>query len=290
MKKIASNIKNNEETTSSDAIKYFLYHSTNESGKTLNRNEVMVDTLKDFGETLLHQIVPGEEQYKIATNKCLDTIDIYGVGIGLLYVLKSVHSMMDAQLVEGLEHLFLDMVKANLMDRIDIHTALNRYEDILEKCKILEKYNKHFENHVLKEGPLIPLVLEEKIESISAKSLSISPKEMGQILEEDPEALEPETSVKGTGKGTGRKTLGKRVRMESSRKLSSIREPSLVDQQSRKKTRKLVIRTIECPEGKEVNPITRRCVNKCKPGEIRNERFECRRTQRKWKRIKDPTN
>ena len=123
----------------------------------------------------------------------------------------------------------------------------------------------------MSDGPIIPLVLEKKIESIKTSSVSISPQKMSQILEEDPEALEPETSAQQT---MGRKT--------SSIKLSGIREPSLIDQQSKKKTRKLVIRTIDCPEGKEVNPITRRCVNKCKPGEIRNERFECRRTQRKW--------
>jgi hypothetical protein len=237
----------------------------------LNREKITANTIKSFGETILHQIVPGDAQYKIVLNKCIDTIDIYGVGLGLLFVLKMLYSAMDATLVGELEPLLLDMVNANVMDRVDINTALNRYEGILEKCGILKKYNKHFENHVLTEGPPIPPVLEKNIESIKASSVSISPQEMDQILEENPEALEPETSI--------HKTTGKRVRIRSA---IAIVQPSVAEQPSRKKTRKLVIRPNECPEGKELNPITRRCVNKCKVGEIRNERFECRRTQRKW--------
>jgi serine/threonine protein kinase len=283
IKNVAKNLKG--ETDSPvyrdcvSAVKYFLYHSTNVSGELLNREKITETTLKSFGETILHQIVPGDAQYKTVLNKCIDTIDIYGVGLGLLFVLKMLHASMDTTLVGELEPLLLDMVNANLMDRVDINTALNRYEGILEKCGILKKYNKHFENHALTEGPPIPAVLEKNIESIKASSVSISPQEMKQILEEDPEALEPETSMQRT------KTLGKRVRIRSasaSKEPSELKQPSIIGEPSRKKTRKLVIRTGECPEGKDLNPITRRCVNKCKEGEIRNERFECRKTQRKW--------
>jgi serine/threonine protein kinase len=39
-----------------------------------------------------------------------------------------------------------------------------------------------------------------------------------------------------------------------------------------------------CPEGKELNPRTNRCVQKCKPGHSRNEKFQCRSSKSK-KRI-----
>ena len=32
-----------------------------------------------------------------------------------------------------------------------------------------------------------------------------------------------------------------------------------------------------CPDGKEVNPVTKRCVNVCKPGFSRNEKFQCKK-------------
>lgn len=38
---------------------------------------------------------------------------------------------------------------------------------------------------------------------------------------------------------------------------------------------------IACPETKERNPKTKRCVNKCQDGFIRNSRFQCRKTQKK---------
>jgi len=269
---IATKLKKGKENDAVDAVKYFLYHSSNDSGELLNRGKMTETVLKGFGETLLYQMVPGDAEYVKVVNKCIDTIDVYGVGLGLLFVLKTLYKEMDAALVGELEPLLLDMVNANVMDRVDVTTALNRYEGILDKCGILKKYNKHFENHVLNEGPPIPPVLEKKIASIQASNVSISPQEMDQILEEDPEALEPEQV----------KTLGKRKVSASKERTSREPSASMIGEPTRKKTRKLVIRPSECPEGKELNPITRRCVNKCKVGEIRNERFECRKTQRKW--------
>lgn len=38
----------------------------------------------------------------------------------------------------------------------------------------------------------------------------------------------------------------------------------------------------ECPDGKEINPITKRCVNKCKDGEIRDkDTGKCKKTAKK---------
>ena len=34
---------------------------------------------------------------------------------------------------------------------------------------------------------------------------------------------------------------------------------------------------ILCPEGKEINPKTKRCINECKPGYERNDKFLCRK-------------
>jgi serine/threonine protein kinase len=38
--------------------------------------------------------------------------------------------------------------------------------------------------------------------------------------------------------------------------------------------------TVRCPEQKEFNPITKRCVNKCKEGYLRDDRFKCRKTRK----------
>ena len=250
---VIGSLKTDNNTEGSNAIRSFLLYSANKKGKLLNIERVTEGIVKHFTETMLYQIVPGEDNYNKAVNKCLDTIDLYGVGLGLIYVLKTLNAHMDKKLAGELEQLFLDMVSANLMDRIDIETAMNRYEEILNKCGILEKFNKHFENHILVDGPVIPVNLEKTIDSIKTKSVSISPKEMSSMLEKDPDMLEPKSTS------------------------------AIVKKQGKPR---LVIRTGECPEGKELHPKTRRCVKKCKENEVRNERFECRKTQRKWKNRK----
>ena len=44
--------------------------------------------------------------------------------------------------------------------------------------------------------------------------------------------------------------------------------------------------SVRCPEGKEFNPTTKRCVKKCLPGFVRNDKFKCRKT-RKQKKVSE---
>jgi len=213
--------------------------------------------LKQFSETVLHVMIPGDTHYSAMLNKCLDTIDSYGLSIGLMNVLKNVHAMMNTGMVNDLSDLLLDMTNANVMKRIDIDTALVRYEDILEKHGILARFNQHFNNHVLTAGPIVPVELEEDIDEASSRSVSFH--ELKEQLEENPDILEPQPHKTAT-KITRKKRLPKGPKKQKTGKL--------------------------CPENKEINPHTGRCVNKCKPGEMRNERFECRKTQRKWRNRK----
>jgi hypothetical protein len=166
------------------------------------------------------------------------------------------------------------MTNANVMKRISIETAIHRYEEILEKHKVLKRFNKHFKNHILVDGPLIPVILEKTIADASAKAKSISPKEMKEIIADNPEMMEPKPHSK-------EKTKSPKAQTKSSKKkrlvIKGVRElkEAMVD---------------SCPEGKEMNPNTRRCVKKCKEGESRNDNFECRKTQRKWRKRKAEKN
>jgi hypothetical protein len=56
-------------------------------------------------------------------------------------------------------------------------------------------------------------------------------------------------------------------------KLTKITDMSTVEMSSLKKI-------LDCPEMKERNPFTKRCVNKCKSGYYRNNKFQCRKTQK----------
>ena len=250
VKEIMKRLKKKESSSSSDAVRYFLHYAANERGSVLNKGKMMSHILKHFRETIMQSVTPGEPAYDKMVNKCLDTFDLYGLALALMCVLRDVHSMMDVKMVAELESLFMDMTDANVLKRVSIDTAITRYETILEKYQILKKYNMHFKDHALVEGAA---VLEKKIEEVAEKSPAVSPKEIKELLAKDPEALEPKpTEIKAKKEKKDKKVIGS-----------------------------------ACPEGKERNPKTQRCVNKCKPGEERNERFECRKTQRKWKKRKE---
>lgn len=267
IERITKDLSDSNSTPESDAIRFFIYNACNKSGPVLKADKVMTRILKQFSETLLHIVNPGETPYLVMLNKCFDTIDSYGMAIGLMNVLKNVHTMMDVGMVNDLSNLFLDMTNANVMKRIDINTAIVRYEDILEKHNILTRFNQHFNNHVLTSGPVVPVGLEEDIDEASSRSVSF--RELKEQLEKNPDILEPMPILSSRA-----------VTAESITNVKKVKPSSMRKKRSTQKIVKM------CPENKELNPRTGRCVNKCKPGEMRNERFECRKTQRKWRNRK----
>jgi len=46
--------------------------------------------------------------------------------------------------------------------------------------------------------------------------------------------------------------------------------------------------SVKCPPDKEFNPISKRCVKKCKPGFTRNVEFKCRKTRKVKSKSKSP--
>jgi serine/threonine protein kinase len=80
--------------------------------------------------------------YDTFINKSIDTIDIYGVGFTLLYVLLETSHLISKDLAEDLYNLFFDMVTPDLSIRYSIDDALDSYEDILETHGIPKRYGK----------------------------------------------------------------------------------------------------------------------------------------------------
>jgi len=168
------------------------------------------------------------DNYNELLNACIDTIDIYGTGIGLLYVLRRTKRFLQPALYADLNILFKSMTNANVFQRIKPAEALSKYEHILLSNGILEKYNMHFKDHILVEGSPLTPAIHDILEHTLGADLTMSQKEREQFVK------------------------------------------SIV---------------IQCPPGKDLNPITRRCNKSCKPGFIRDEQFKCK----KDKQIKQDT-
>ena len=65
--------------------------------------------------------------------------------------------------------------------------------------------------------------------------------------------------------------------VKKTRKLPSVKSSSTEYSSIKPLTMSSKTKTLKnsCPEGKERNPKTNRCINRCKPGYSRNENFRC---------------
>ena len=88
--------------------------------------------------------------YNEFLEKSLNTIDIYGTGVALLFILKKGKHLIQTELNKQLEELFYSMVNADVYKRITIDELLNKYETILEQS-ILKKHNYHFVNNKIRQ-------------------------------------------------------------------------------------------------------------------------------------------
>jgi len=121
-----------------------------------------------------------KSNYNEFLNKTISTIDSYGLALSLIYVLNK--SRESAQFANDLYNLFYNMMNFNVLERIGAIDALNRYEDILEKNGILQKYNVYFENHELKKKSSNIKKVQQNLDKIQIPNIIISEKR----LESDP--------------------------------------------------------------------------------------------------------
>lgn len=115
-----------------------------------------------------------ENTYNEFLEKSISTIDSYGLAIGLIYVLNETRHIIDQQFADDLYNLFFNMLNFNVMERLSIEDALNRYEDILQNNRILFKYNKHFENHQLTDNGKAIQNAQRRLKTIRIPNIKIS--------------------------------------------------------------------------------------------------------------------
>jgi len=70
--------------------------------------------------------------YNKLLNDSIDTIDSYGLGLSLLFVLNQTHKLMNPTIVERLHKLLMNMINHDLRKRIRIDEALTQYESIFK--------------------------------------------------------------------------------------------------------------------------------------------------------------
>jgi len=132
------------------------------------------DHMAGFYQTLLAELIMAN--YKNFINKSITSVDVYGLGIALLYVLKNTQHLLKEQLHGDLRKLGNSMVDAQLSKRITTNAALATYETILTGNGLMSKYNMSFANHKMMQGESMPKHIEQSINSIKIDHVILNDK------------------------------------------------------------------------------------------------------------------
>jgi serine/threonine protein kinase len=209
-----------------DNCGYFFTSVLNFNSEAKRDNATMMIAKGAYKNVLAFE--PTDEAYTQFVEKSIDSVDTYGLGIALTFMLHRSKHLLDKEFYTNLKNIVMNMFTGGVFIRSTPEQLLAQYEDILANSGLLEKHNKHIENHLIANGVSTEMKVAAEIAN-STDMLSI-----------------PRMAV-----ATGATEI---VR--------------------------------ECPAGKEFNPLTKRCINICKPGYVRNPSFKCVSSKRLAKTIK----
>jgi len=206
---------------------YFFYSTLNFNYNKSERDTAAMRITKGAYKNIL-EFEPTDDAYEQFVSKSIDTVDTYGLGIALMFLLHRSKHLLDNDFFRKLGDLCMNMLHPRIFLRATSEQLLATYEDILTSSGLLEKHNKHIENHLIADKVSDEMKVAAEIAN-STDMLSIP-------------------------------------RMAAATAATEI--------------------VRECPAGKEFNPLTKRCVNLCKPGYVRNPSFKCVSGKRLAKTIK----
>ena len=191
-----------------------------------------------------------KDSYDTNLDQIVDSIDVYGLGFTLQYILNCFykHQALSLDFFTRLSTFFHKMYDFNPETReINIDSLINEYETILLETGVLTRLKKSFvKNSVVNKKPAIIKYSNSSSKSNSSNSNSnrSNSKSLSRALEKFA-TLDPTTS------------------------------PDTFD--------KLQLK--QCPLNKELNIVTNRCVKKCNPFQTRNSKFRCVSNKTKKRKI-----
>jgi hypothetical protein len=194
----------------------------------------------------------------------------------------------------------VNMLEGRVFLRSTPEQLLAQYEDLLTNSGLLEKHNKHIENHLIANKVSREMkVAEEIADSGFAPPLAVT--ENIEIVRDCPVGKEFNPLTKRCVKvcATGKvrnpafrcvkdRPINERVCSDGkelnthTRRCVKVCGSGLIRNSAFKCVKDKTIRVKDksvrvkvCPGGKELNPRTRRCVKGCGLGSIRNSAFKC---------------
>jgi len=229
-------------------------------------------------------------EYHKFLNKSFETFDNYAIGFSLFSILQHTQNLIDAELFHDLRLLFLSMMNFNVFERPSPNEVVVKYEFILKSNGLLDKYNMRFENHLLVDGS------EKKEEE---KQIEELPKSVKKFIDDlvlkcpDGKERNPKTNrcIYNCKDGYARDAEFKCKKNKTQKKKKAIlvdtetitftdllhQTPEKISYNAQKKQK--------CPDGKERNPKTNRCIYNCKDGYARDAEFKCKKNKTQKRKL-----
>lgn len=137
--------------------------------------EMLTKMLEDYKQFYIEDLADPEYTYNIFAHKCVDTIDSFGLGYTLMYWLANTGKFLDNELQHELFVCFSYMITPRQTIRYTIEQSIVRFEEILERSGLLEKYKKKIVGHVLLDKDAPVSQKDEPIVIHLPKSIKIDP-------------------------------------------------------------------------------------------------------------------
>jgi len=105
--------------------------------------------INKYMDGFLNCITTELQEYTTFLKKSLETVDVYGVGISIAYMINMTKHLVDKNFANDLEQLSFQMTNSDLSSRYTIDQSIQRFEEILNLHNITQKHKVHFENNKL---------------------------------------------------------------------------------------------------------------------------------------------
>jgi len=132
---------------------------------------------KDVVRFQVHEFLKWMNGFRsVDYNKFLDQaipfIDVHGLGFTLLFALNWYGPYLTDEFYQGAYQIFFSMISYGFFNKSSLQKVLDDYEKLLESTSILAVANKHFENHVVMDGP--PPQDDTTVEDLDSYRMSVA--------------------------------------------------------------------------------------------------------------------
>lgn len=169
---LINDIKHNVDNEFVNSFKIFMEYITYNKSKDQELH-IVNKYLSTFQKLVTEQIQ--KDKYEIFLKKSVNTIDVYGLGMALQYLLNNCKHLLTPIIIQSMETCFFNMTTPNLLQRYTIDEAIDAYETFLMDSEFLKDFGFTIENHSIVEKNIINnRKIKQQIKSIKSKDLTMS--------------------------------------------------------------------------------------------------------------------